>query len=59
MDLEQLQQEAEKDLKIDKEQLDIESLRTPESLWKISKNIHSLELVIKTSRRRIQKTSKT
>ena len=32
MDLEQLQKEAEKDLKIDKEQLDIESLKTPELL---------------------------
>ena len=30
MDLEQLQKEAQKDLKIDKEQLDIESLKTPE-----------------------------
>ena len=30
MDLEQLQKEAEKDLKINNEQLDIESLKTPE-----------------------------
>ena len=30
MDLEQLQAEAEKDLKIDNEKLDIESLKTPE-----------------------------
>ena len=30
MDLEQLQNEAEKDLKIDNEKLDIESLKTPE-----------------------------
>ena len=30
MDLEQLQKEAEKDLKIDKDNLDIESLKTPE-----------------------------
>ena len=37
MDLEQLQQEAEKDLKINKEQLDIESLRTPELYGKYLK----------------------
>ena len=37
MDLEQLQKEAEKDLKIDKEQLDIESLRTPELYGKYLK----------------------
>ena len=30
MDLEQLQKEAEKDLKIDNEKLDIESLKTPQ-----------------------------
>ena len=30
MDLEQLQKEAEKDLKINNEQLDIESLKPPE-----------------------------
>ena len=29
MDLEQLQKEAEKDLKINNEQLDIEALKTP------------------------------
>ena len=37
MDLEQLQKEAEKDLKIDKEQLDIESLKTPELYGKYLK----------------------
>ena len=37
MDLEQLQKEAEKDLKIDREQLDIESLKTPELYGKYLK----------------------
>ena len=37
MDLEQLQKEAEKDLKIDKDQLDIESLKTTELYGKYIK----------------------
>ena len=37
MDLEQLQNEAEKDLKIDNEKLDIESLKTPELYGKYLK----------------------
>ena len=37
MDLEQLQAEAEKDLKIDNEKLDIESLKTPELYGKYLK----------------------
>ena len=49
MDLEQLQQEAEKDLKIDKEQLDIESLRTPELYGKYLKIFTRWNLLSKQS----------
>ena len=49
MDLEQLQKEAEKDLKIDKEQLDIESLKTPELYGKYLKIFTRWNLLSKQS----------
>ena len=47
MDLEQLQKEAEKDLKIDREQLDIETLKTPELYGKYLKNLTRWNLLSK------------